>query len=57
VLVGGCISGQLIVWDLSCQESRIGTHGGSAHGGAAANAASGKKDGAVRMPDEEEDKT
>lgn len=23
VLVGGCISGQLIIWDLSCQESRI----------------------------------
>lgn len=23
VLIGGCISGQLIVWDLSCQESRI----------------------------------
>ena len=45
------------MWDLSCQESKIGTHGGSAHGGAAANAASGKKDGAVRMPDEEEDKT
>ena len=53
MVIGGCISGQLIVWDLSCQESRIGTHGG-----AAANAASGKKpDGSVRMPDEEEDKT
>jgi hypothetical protein len=23
VLVGGCISGQVIVWDLSCNESRI----------------------------------
>lgn len=56
VVIGGCISGQLIVWDLSSQESRIG--GGSSHGSAAANAASGKKpDGSVRMPDEEEDKT
>jgi len=52
VLIGGCISGQLIVWDLSCSDSRIGTHGG--HGSSGAGAA--KKD-AARMPDEEEDKT
>lgn len=42
VLIGGCISGQLIVWDLSCHESRI---------------TQGKKPEAVQMPDEEEDKT
>ena len=42
VLVGGCISGQLIIWDLSCQESRI---------------TAGKKPEAIKMPDEEEDKT
>ena len=35
VLVGGCISGQLIVWDLSSMESRVGTHSGSNHGGTA----------------------
>ena len=49
VMVGGCISGQVIVWDLSAIESRIGSHGG--HG------AHGKKPDAARMPDEEEDKT
>lgn len=53
VLMGGCISGQLIVWDLSCQESRIGTHGGG-HGSAGA---AGKKQETTKMPDEEEDKT
>lgn len=42
VLIGGCISGQLIVWDLSCIESRI---------------TSGKKPEAIKMPDEEEDKS
>ena len=42
VLIGGCISGQLIIWDLSCQESRI---------------TQGRKPEAVKMPDEEEDKT
>ena len=42
VLVGGCISGQLIIWDLSCQESRI---------------TAGIKPEAIKMPDEEEDKT
>lgn len=42
VLIGGCISGQLIVWDLSCVESRIQT---------------GKKPETVKMPDEEEDKS
>jgi len=51
VLMGGCISGQLIVWDLSCVESRVGSHGGGA--AAAAN----KKPDSARMPDEEEDKT
>jgi len=54
VLMGGCITGQVIVWDLSAIETRIGTHGGS-HGGA--SGASGKKLDAARMPDEEEDKT
>ena len=42
VLIGGCISGQLIVWDLSCIESRITT---------------GKKPEQIKMPDEEEDKS
>jgi len=42
VLIGGCISGQLIVWDLSCIESRI---------------SAGKKPEAIKMPDEEEDKS
>jgi dynein intermediate chain 3, axonemal len=42
VLIGGCISGQLIIWDLSCVESRI---------------TSGKKPEQIKMPDEEEDKT
>lgn len=42
VLIGGCISGQLIVWDLSCIESRI---------------TAGKKPESIKMPDEEEDKT
>lgn len=54
VLMGGCITGQVIVWDLSAIETRIGTHG-SGHGGGAG--ASGKKPDAARMPDEEEDKT
>jgi WD40 repeat protein len=35
VLVGGCISGQLIVWDLSSMESRVGTHSGGSHGATA----------------------
>jgi WD40 repeat protein len=56
VLIGGCISGQVIVWDLSAIETRIGTHGSSSHGASGA-AASGKKPDAARMPDEEEDKT
>lgn len=42
VLIGGCISGQLIIWDLSCFESRI---------------TGGKKPETIKMPDEEEDKT
>ena len=42
VVVGGCISGQLIVWDLSSVESRI---------------TGGKKKENFKMPDEEEDKT
>lgn len=42
VLVGGCISGQLIIWDLSSLESRV---------------SSGKKQEQVKMPDEEEDKS
>ncbi len=42
VLIGGCISGQLIVWDLSCAESRI---------------TGGKKAETIKMPDEEEDKS
>jgi len=42
------------VWDLSCVESRVGTHGG--HGSSAAAGAANKK-GEARMPDEEEDKT
>ena len=42
VIIGGCISGQLIVWDLSCMESRI---------------TAGKKPEAIKMPDEEEDKS
>ena len=42
VLIGGCISGQLIVWDLSCMESRINA---------------GKKVETLKMPDEEEDKS
>lgn len=42
VLVGGCVSGQLIVWDLSCAESRI---------------TGGKKPEKIKMPDEEEDKS
>jgi hypothetical protein len=54
LVVGGCITGQVIVWDLSAIETRIGTHGGS-HGAGAG--ASGKKPDAARMPDEEEDKT
>ncbi len=33
VLIGGCISGQLIVWDLSSLESRINSHAGG-HGAA-----------------------
>jgi dynein intermediate chain 3, axonemal len=51
VIIGGCISGQMIVWDLSSLESRVGTHGG--HGAAQ----SSKKQEAARMPDEEDDKT
>jgi len=43
------------VWDLSCIESRVGTHG-SGNASSAANAA-GKKPDLARMPDEEEDKT
>ena len=54
VLMGGCITGQVICWDLSAIETRIGSHGGG-HGSGAA--ASGKKPDAARMPDEEEDKT
>lgn len=42
VIIGGCISGQLIVWDLSSVESRITT---------------GKKQEQIKMPDEEEDKS
>ena len=42
VIIGGCISGQLIIWDLSCMESRI---------------TAGKKPEAIKMPDEEEDKS
>lgn len=42
VLIGGCISGQAIVWDLSCVESRINA---------------GKKPESIKMPDEEEDKS
>lgn len=42
VLIGGCISGQLIDWDLSCIESRINA---------------GKKPETIKMPDEEEDKS
>lgn len=42
ILFGGCITGQLIVWDLSCVESRI---------------TSGKKPEQIKMPDEEEDKS
>jgi WD40 repeat protein len=42
VLVGGCVSGQLIIWDLSCAESRI---------------TGGKKLEQIKMPDEEEDKS
>lgn len=42
VLVGGCLSGQLIIWDLSSVESRI---------------TGGKKPELIKMPDEEEDKT
>lgn len=42
VIVGGCISGQLIIWDLSSVESRIST---------------GKKQEQIKMPDEEEDKS
>mmetsp|Transcript_35276 Transcript_35276/g.34278 ORF Transcript_35276/g.34278 Transcript_35276/m.34278 type:complete len:149 (+) Transcript_35276:343-789(+) len=42
VLVGGCVSGQLIVWDLSCAETRI---------------TGGRKAENIKMPDEEEDKT
>ena len=55
VLMGGCISGQLIAWDLSSMESRIGSHSGSSgHGQAAASA---KKQDTVRMPEEEDEKT
>lgn len=54
VLMGGCITGQVIVWDLSAIETRLGTHGSGHAGGAGA---SGKKPDAARMPDEEEDKT
>ena len=42
VLVGGSISGQLIIWDLSCGDSRI---------------TNGKKQEHVKMPDEEQDKS
>mmetsp|Transcript_3505 Transcript_3505/g.2534 ORF Transcript_3505/g.2534 Transcript_3505/m.2534 type:complete len:82 (+) Transcript_3505:806-1051(+) len=42
VLVGGCISGQVIIWDLSCAETRI---------------TGGRKAESIKMPDEEEDKT
>lgn len=42
VLIGGCISGQIIIWDLSCIESRI---------------TGGKKPETIKMPDEEEDKS
>ena len=51
VLMGGCISGQLIVWDLSSMESRINSHAGG-HGAAT----SAKKQEAA-VPDDEEDKT
>lgn len=42
VLIGGCINGQIIVWDLSSIESRI---------------TGGRKAEIAKMPDEEEDKT
>jgi len=42
VLIGGCVSGQIIVWDLSCPESRI---------------TGGRKLDSIKMPDEEEDKS
>jgi hypothetical protein len=42
VLIGGCISGQLIVWDLSSVESRINT---------------GKKQEQIRVSDSEEDRS
>lgn len=42
VIVGGTISGQLVIWDLSCLESRI---------------TGGKKQDTLKMPDEEEDKS
>lgn len=42
VIIGGTISGQLLIWDLSCQESRI---------------TGGKKQELLKMPDEEDDKT
>ena len=42
VIVGGCISGQIIIWDLACPDTRITGR---------------KKIEAIKMPDEEEDKS
>lgn len=42
ILIGGTISGQLLLWDLTCLESRI---------------SGSKKLQELKMPDEEEDKT
>lgn len=43
MLVGGCINGQIIVWDLSSVEHRI--------------VSGGRKAEVAKMPDEEQDKT